>query len=230
MLSASFMRSSGNGQLACIALTPRGNSRTCRKNWTANTCSCSRLSLPSASSSQSGWLPKVRRDSMRARRSRMKSSGARTVLIASSCMLSSRPRSVRPGLPVPRAIERLHAAPDREELALRVHLAGDAVAQLIEERALETVGEEHAGVTQNERRTLGELARQLPRPIEEPVPGKHLVDGSPVERLLRRQLLAGQEQVSSPVASNDRGPDDVLAVARHHAAREMRQILEVGVL
>src|SRR5262249_1713336 len=92
---------------------------------------------------------------------------------------SPSPGSVRPGLPVPRAIERLHASPDREELALRVHLAGDAVAQLIEERALETVGEEHAGVTQNERRTLGELARQLPRPVEEPVPGKHLVDGSP---------------------------------------------------
>ena len=29
------MRSSGNGQLACIALTARGNSRTCRKNWIA---------------------------------------------------------------------------------------------------------------------------------------------------------------------------------------------------
>ena len=31
-----------------------GNSRTCRKNWTAKSFSCSRLSLPSASSSQSG--------------------------------------------------------------------------------------------------------------------------------------------------------------------------------
>src|SRR4029453_3293264 len=237
MLSASFMRSSGNGQLACIALTARGNSPTCRKNWTANSCRCSRLSWPSASSSQRGWLPKVRRVSMRASRSRMKSSGARTLLIASSCtrwfenMPSGCPwRSVRPGLLVPGAIERRHASSNREELALRVHLAGDAVAQLVEQRALEILGKQHAGVAQNERRTLGELARQLPRPVEEPVLGQHLVDGSPFERLLRRELLPGQEHVSSPVASDDRGPDDVLAVARNHAAREMRQILEVGVL
>src|SRR5262249_18291060 len=202
MLSASFMRSSGNGQLACIALTPRGNSRTCRKNWTANTFSCSRLSLPSASLSQSGWLPKVRRPSMRASRSRMKSSGARTLHIAfllpSACLW----RSVRPGLLVPGAIERRHSPADREELALRVHLAGDAMAQLIEERALETVGEEHAGVSQNERRSLGEVTRQLPRPAEEPVPRKHLVDGSPFERLPRRELLPPQGEASSSVASH----------------------------
>src|SRR5262249_16006886 len=59
--------------------------------------------------------------------------------------------SVRPGLPIPRAVERPHSPPDREELALRIHLARDAMAQLIEKRALETVGEEHAGVSQNER-------------------------------------------------------------------------------
>src|SRR5262249_46208796 len=122
------------------------------------------------------------------------------------------PGSIRPGLLVPGAIERRHTSAHREELALRIHLAGDAVAQLIEECALETVGEEHAGVSQNERRSLGELARQLPRPVEEPVPGKHLVDGSPFEGLLRRELLPCQEKITSPVASDDCGPDDVLAV------------------
>src|SRR5262249_6710038 len=182
MLSASFMRSSGNGQLACIALTPRGNSRTCRKNWTANTFSCSRLSLPSASSRQSGWLPKVRRASMRASRSGMTSSGASPLhlafLLPSACLW----RSVRPGLLVPGAIERRHSPADREELALRVHLAGDAMAQLIEERALETVGEEHAGVSQNEWRSLGGFTRPPPRPAGEPVPGEHPVDRLPVQR------------------------------------------------
>src|SRR5262245_62461365 len=136
--------------------------------------------------------------------------------------------SVRPGRPIPGAVERPHSPTDREELALRIHLAGDAMAQLIEERALETVGEEHAGVSQNERRSLGELAPQLPRPVEEPVPRKHLVDGSPFERLLGRELLPRQEEVSSSVASDDRRPDHVLAVARHHAARKKRQVREVG--
>src|SRR5262245_35080747 len=139
---------------------------------------------------------------MRVTKSRMNSSGARTSVIVSSshqpcpgwwsCLPESMP-SVRPGLPIPRAVERSHSPTDREELALRIHLAGDAMAQLIEERALETVGEEHAGVSQNERRSLGDLARQLPRPVEEPVPGKHLVDGSPFECLLRRELLPCQE-------------------------------------
>src|SRR5262249_45153138 len=113
------------------------------------------------------------------------------------------PGSVRPRLLVPGTIERRHASAYREELALRIHLAGNAVAQLIEERALEILGEQRAGVAQNERRSLGELARQLPRPVEEPVLGKHLVDGSPFERLPRRELLPREEEVSSSVASDD---------------------------
>jgi hypothetical protein len=38
-----------------------------------------------------------------------------------------------------------HSPTDRKELALRVRLAGDAVAQLVEESALEILGEQHAG-------------------------------------------------------------------------------------
>src|SRR5262249_33237175 len=210
---------------------------------------------------------------MRATRSRMKSAGARTSLIASSwhephpglgprfpslrtCLplsysmivlcgeaqfpprqstecaatAGSEPGSVRPGLLVPGPIERLHSPADREELALRVRLAGDAVAQLVEEGTLEILGEEHAGVAQRERGPLRQLARQLPGAIEEPFLGKHLVDRSPFERLLRGQLLPREEHVPRPVPPDDRGPDHVLTVARHHSAWEVREILEVGVL
>ena len=78
--------------------------------------------------------------------------------------------SVRPGLLVPGPIERRHAAADREELALRIRLAGEAMAQLVEECALEVLGEQHARVAEREGRALGQLARQLPRAVEEPGP------------------------------------------------------------
>src|SRR5262245_56390002 len=87
------------------------------------------------------------------------------------------PGSVRPRLLVPGAVERLHSATDREELALRIRLPSDAVGQLAEECPLEILGEQHAGVAQREGRALRELARQLPRPIEEPILRKHLADG-----------------------------------------------------
>src|SRR5262245_61246992 len=106
-----------------------------------------------------------------------------------ACRRQMSSRSARPGLFVPGPIERRHSPADREELALRVRLAGDAVAELVEERALEILGEQHAGVAERERRPLRELARQLPCPVEEPVLRKHLADGSPFERFLRVQLL-----------------------------------------
>src|SRR5262245_60673731 len=68
--------------------------------------------------------------------------------------------SVRPRLLVPRTVERFHSAADREELALRVHLASDAMVQLVEERAFEILREQHTGVTQRQGWTLHQLARQ----------------------------------------------------------------------
>src|SRR5919197_4717840 len=108
-------------------------------------------------------------------------------------------RSIRPGLLVPGAIERPHSPTDWEELALRICLAGDAVAQLVEECALEILGEQHTGVAEREGRPLRQLARQLPRPVEEPVLGKNLVDGSPFERLPSAQLLSGEQHVPRPI-------------------------------
>src|SRR5262249_4644845 len=124
-----------------------------------------------------------------------------------------RGRSVRPGLLVPGTIERRHSPTDRKELSLRVRLAGDAVPQLVEERALQGLREQHAGVAKRQRRPLRQLARELPCPIEEAILGKHLGDGSPLERFAGTQLLPREQHVARAIASDDRGPDDVLAVA-----------------
>src|SRR4029078_4353229 len=86
--------------------------------------------------------------------------------------------SVRPRLLVPGTIERGHSPTDRKELALRVLIAGDAVPQLVEECALEILGEQHPGVAERERRPLRELTRQLPRAVEEPVLGENLLNVS----------------------------------------------------
>src|SRR5262245_44539283 len=145
---------------------------------------------------------------MRRIRSRMNSSGGRISLMASS-VFTLDPRSIRPRLLVPSAIERRHSATNREELALRVHLARDAVIQLVEECALEILSEQHAGVAQREGRPLRQLARQLPRAVEQPVLGKHFTDRSPFKRFSGAQLLPGEEKIPCTIASDDRRPDDV---------------------
>src|SRR5437867_5639893 len=61
-----------SGQLEWSALTARGNSRTWRKNCTANGPRAVRGSRPSAIRSQSGWRPKARPASIIARRSSTK--------------------------------------------------------------------------------------------------------------------------------------------------------------
>src|SRR6266404_1002407 len=61
-----------SGQLEWSALTARGNSRTWRKNCTANGPRAERGSRPSAIRSQSGWRPKARPASIIARRSSTK--------------------------------------------------------------------------------------------------------------------------------------------------------------
>ena len=48
--------------------------------------------------------------------------------------------------------------------------------------------------------------------------------------LLRGEVLPRQQQVPGAVAPDERGPANVLPVARHHGARDVREILEVGVL
>ena len=63
-----------------------------------------------------------------------------SVLSALACAV----HAVGPGLLVPWPVERLHLAAEREERALRVGLAGQAVAELVDERPLERVGEQLA--------------------------------------------------------------------------------------
>ena len=146
---------------------------------------------------------------------------------SSRCPLAA---SVGPGLLVPRRVERFHLAAEREERALRVRLAAEAVAELVEERALERVGEQLTGVAQRQRRPLDQFAGVLPGPVEQLVLGQHLVDHAPLLGLLGAELLARQQEVARAVVPGEDAPDDVLAVAGHLAAREVRRVLEVGVL
>ena len=138
--------------------------------------------------------------------------------------------TVRPGFLVPRPIEWRHLAAEREERALRVRLAPQPVAELVDERALERIGEELSGVAQRQRRALDQFAGVLPSPIQHLVFREHLIDHAPLLGLVRAELLAGQQEVARAVVPGEDAPDHVLPVAGNLTARKMRRILEVGVL
>ena len=74
------------------------------------------------------------------------------------------------------------------------------------------------------------LTSKLPCTVQNRFLGQHLGDRTPLERLLGGQLHSRQEEVAPAVVPHDEVPDHVLAVAGHHATREVREVLEVDVL
>ena len=62
------------------------------------------------------------------------------------------------------------------------------------------------------------------------LPGQHLRHQPQLLRLARIERLSGQQKISAAVESEQQGVDDVHAVARNQAVREMRRILKGYVL
>src|SRR4051812_13830049 len=124
-------------------------------------------------------------------------------------------RSVGPGLLVPGTVEPAHPSPLGKELPLRVRLARQPVTQLVEEGALEVLGEQLARVSQHQWRPPGEITRDLPRTLDELLLRHHLRDDAPLQRLLCAQFLPHEQHGTRPVRPDEHGPEHVLAIARH---------------
>ena len=91
-------------------------------------------------------------------------------------------------------------------------------------------GDKEAGVAQHEIRALGELFGKLPGSLKQPSSGEQLGHETKVVGLGRRQRLARQQEVASPVDSHQQRHHDVNAVAGNHVAGEVRRITNACVV
>ena len=75
----------------------------------------------------------------------------------------ARSRSLTPRLLVPRPVQALHPGTEREELALRPQLGLETMVHLVQERALQVLHHQVTRVPERDRRSHGQIARDLPR-------------------------------------------------------------------
>ena len=88
------------------------------------------------------------------------------------------------------------------------------------------LGQRNTGVAHGQRRLSGDDLCQFPGPLKQLFTRHDLVDHPERQRLLSREFLTGEQEVTTSIRAQEERPDNMHPVARHNPVGEMRRVLE----